>query len=333
MPRSARSRRRPRCGARAPSSFLLHARGIEHHSNGVQNTLGTINLVLAVGPHRPAALRLRHHRRPGQRPGRARARPEVRSAARAGATSPIPSTAATSPSVWGIDEAELPGPGRRCLRDVPEDRRRRDQGPDLDLLQPEGVAARQHVRDALPREARVLRRDRLLPQRHRAPRRHRAARQPARGGRRHGHAGRRPHHQGQQGGRLSGRGAPGLAHHPGHRARRSAGRKASRSPSRARSSRSCASRARAASPTTRASPTKRSSARWACSGRATADDPQTGEPIADHPGTPRLFEPGSYNPIAKGAGPFYFPDGKRPLQRRRLPRAGGRCERASIRSS
>jgi assimilatory nitrate reductase catalytic subunit len=34
-----------------------------------------------------------------------------------------------------------------------------------------------------------------------------------------------------------------------------------------------------------------------------------GEPI-DHPGTPRLFEPGSWNPVARGAGPFYFPDGK-----------------------
>jgi assimilatory nitrate reductase catalytic subunit len=33
-------------------------------------------------------------------------------------------------------------------------------------------------------------------------------------------------------------------------------------------------------------------------------------PSVDHPGTPRLFEPGSENPIAKGAGPFYFPDGK-----------------------
>lgn len=33
-------------------------------------------------------------------------------------------------------------------------------------------------------------------------------------------------------------------------------------------------------------------------------------PAEDHPGTPRLFESGSYNPIAKGAGPFYFPDGK-----------------------
>ena len=39
-------------------------------------------------------------------------------------------------------------------------------------------------------------------------------------------------------------------------------------------------------------------------------------------GTPRLFEPGSWNPVAQGAGPFYFPDGKArfnvtPLRRRR----------------
>jgi assimilatory nitrate reductase catalytic subunit len=33
-------------------------------------------------------------------------------------------------------------------------------------------------------------------------------------------------------------------------------------------------------------------------------------PADDHPGTPRLFEPGSWNPIAQGKGPFYFPDGK-----------------------
>lgn len=30
----------------------------------------------------------------------------------------------------------------------------------------------------------------------------------------------------------------------------------------------------------------------------------------DDPGTPRLFEPGSWNPVAEGKGPFYFPDGK-----------------------
>ena len=33
-------------------------------------------------------------------------------------------------------------------------------------------------------------------------------------------------------------------------------------------------------------------------------------PSDDHPGTERLFEPGSWNPVANGAGPFYFPDGR-----------------------
>ncbi|MCB9867359.1 MAG: molybdopterin oxidoreductase family protein [Phycisphaerales bacterium] len=33
-------------------------------------------------------------------------------------------------------------------------------------------------------------------------------------------------------------------------------------------------------------------------------------PSEDHPGTPRLFESGSWNPVARGTGPFYFPDGK-----------------------
>ncbi|GIK65709.1 MAG: assimilatory nitrate reductase catalytic subunit [Chloroflexota bacterium] len=33
-------------------------------------------------------------------------------------------------------------------------------------------------------------------------------------------------------------------------------------------------------------------------------------PSEDHPGTPRLFERESWNPVAKGSGPFYFPDGK-----------------------
>jgi assimilatory nitrate reductase catalytic subunit len=33
-------------------------------------------------------------------------------------------------------------------------------------------------------------------------------------------------------------------------------------------------------------------------------------PTEDHPGTPRLFEEGSWNPIARGRGRFYFPDGK-----------------------
>lgn len=45
---------------------------------------------------------------------------------------------------------------------------------------------------------------------------------------------------------------------------------------------------------------------WPCY----SHDPRTGDPTPDAPGTPRLFEPESFNPIAKGTGPFYFPDGK-----------------------
>ncbi len=33
-------------------------------------------------------------------------------------------------------------------------------------------------------------------------------------------------------------------------------------------------------------------------------------PSEEHTGTPRLFEPGSWNVVAQGNGPFYFPDGK-----------------------
>ena len=33
-------------------------------------------------------------------------------------------------------------------------------------------------------------------------------------------------------------------------------------------------------------------------------------PSENHAGTPRLFEPGSWNVVAQGKGPFYFPDGK-----------------------
>lgn len=43
---------------------------------------------------------------------------------------------------------------------------------------------------------------------------------------------------------------------------------------------------------------------WPC-----PSEDSSGRPI-NHTGTPRMFEPGSWNPIAKGAGPFYFPDGR-----------------------
>ena len=44
---------------------------------------------------------------------------------------------------------------------------------------------------------------------------------------------------------------------------------------------------------------------WPC-----PSDVPEGVPMPGPQGTPRLFEVGSWNPVAKGAGPFYFPDGK-----------------------
>jgi assimilatory nitrate reductase catalytic subunit len=44
---------------------------------------------------------------------------------------------------------------------------------------------------------------------------------------------------------------------------------------------------------------------WPC-----PDETPEGVPGPGPQGTLRLFEPGSWNPIAQGAGPFYFPDGR-----------------------
>ena len=96
---------------------------------------------------------------------------------------------------------------------------------------------------------------------------------------------------------------------------------------RARSSTSCAWPRRAASPTTPASPTRRSRRTTASSGRARASDSIRAA------GTPRLFEPGSWNPVAKGAGPFYFPDGKARFNVDAVRAAGRRRRRRVSRSS
>ncbi len=44
---------------------------------------------------------------------------------------------------------------------------------------------------------------------------------------------------------------------------------------------------------------------WPCPSEVPA-----GVPMPGPQGTPRLFEAGSWNPVARGAGPFYFPDGR-----------------------
>ena len=76
----------------APTSFLMHARGIEHHSHGVQNCLGAINIVLASGRlGRKAAATRRLPDKPMARAGVSTGRSAISSPA--GATSPTLNTA------------------------------------------------------------------------------------------------------------------------------------------------------------------------------------------------------------------------------------------------
>ena len=233
----------------AKTSFLFHARGIEHHSNGVQNSLGTINLVLGVRPDRQAEERLRHHRRPGQRPGRPRARTEVRSAPRL-ARHQQPRAPPLHRRRVGHRGTGTARAGRRRLRAVPQDRSRRDQGPAVDLLQPQGVAARQRLRHALPREAGVLQPPSTSSST--TPPGTPTSCCPAACTRKTKGRSRRSRGASSRSTRPSTararRARTGASSRTSRR--RSAGRTGSRSPARARSSRSCASPARAASPTT-----------------------------------------------------------------------------------
>src|SRR6185437_15769066 len=95
---------------KAKSSFLFHARGIEHHSNGVQNALGTINLVLASG--RLGKPKSGYGTITGQANGQGGREhgqkcdqlPGLRDISN-------PEHRAYIAGVWGVDEKDIPGPG------------------------------------------------------------------------------------------------------------------------------------------------------------------------------------------------------------------------------
>jgi assimilatory nitrate reductase catalytic subunit len=286
----------------AKSSFLLHARGIEHHSNGVQNVLGAINLVLASGRiGKPKFCGYgtitgqangqggrEHGQKCDQLPGwRDISNPEHAPKYIAG--------------VWGMPNASCRGrastPTRCSARST-----RRDQGAALDLLQPkvslpdnDFVRARSRSSSSTSRSTSSSTTPRATP----------TSCCPARCRKRTRAPSRRPRGASSRSTRRSSaparRGRTGASSRTSRR--RSAASTASPSPARARSSRSCASPARAASPTTPASPTRRSSA----DGRLLAlPDPKDARP----PRHAAAVRAGSWNPVAKGAGPFYFPDGK-----------------------
>ena len=292
----------------AKTSFLFHARGIEHHSNGVQNSLGTINLVLAsgrigkpksgygtiVGQANGQGGR-EHGQKCDQLPGwRDISNPEHRR---------------YIAGVWGIEEQDLPGPGV----DAYELFRKIDRGEIKGLL---SICFNPKV--SLPDNAFVTRcleklefysaidfflndtawhADVVLPG---------------------------SLHEEDEGTvtQVEGRiikinkavDCPGEAHEDWRIIQdiaQALGRPHGftfTSPREIFEELRVASKGGVAdySGVTYEKITQQLGVFWPCY----SEDPRTGAAIDDHPGTPRLFEPGSYNPVAKGSGPFYFPDGR-----------------------
>ena len=292
----------------AKTSFLFHARGIEHHSNGVQNALGTINLVLAsgriglpksgygtiVGQANGQGGR-EHGQKCDQLPGwRDISNPEHRR---------------YIASVWGVQEADIPGPGV----DAYELFRKIDAGeikglisicfnPKVSLPDNQFITraleklehytaidfflndSARHADVVLPGslqeedegtvtqvEGRVIKINRAVPCPGEARQDWVIIQDLARAlGRPHGFTFTEPRAIFEEL-RLASKG--GVADYSG---------------------------------ITYEKIEEQMGVFWPCY----STDPRTGEPTPDHPGTPRLFESGSYNPVAKGAGPFYFPDGK-----------------------
>jgi assimilatory nitrate reductase catalytic subunit len=292
----------------AKTSFLFHARGIEHHSNGVQNALGTINLVLAsgriglpksgygtiVGQANGQGGR-EHGQKCDQLPGwRDISNPEHRK---------------YIASVWGIEEAALPGPGV----DAYELFRKIDAGeikalisicfnPKVSLPDSAFVTraleklehytaidfflndTARHADVVLPGslheedegtvtqvEGRVIKINKAVDCPGEARQDWVIVQDLARAlGRPHGFTFNEPRAIFEEL-RVASKG--GVADYSG---------------------------------ITYEKIERQMGVFWPCY----SADPQTGAPTPDHPGTPRLFERGSYNPVAKGAGPFYFPDGK-----------------------
>jgi assimilatory nitrate reductase catalytic subunit len=293
---------------RAKSSFLLHARGIEHHSNGVQNALGTINLVLASGRlGRPKSGYgtivgqangqggREHGQKCDQLPGwREIANPEHRK---------------YIASVWGVEEEDLPGPGV----DAYELFRKIHQGeikaliaicfnpvvslPDnqfvigalekleffaaidfflndtaryADIVLP-GSLQEEDEGTVTQVEGRVIKINKAVDCPGEARQDWVILQDLARAlGRPRGFTFENPRAIFEEL-RVASKG--GVADYSG---------------------------------ITYEKIEREMGVFWPCY----SVDPKSGAPLTDHPGTPRLFEPGSYNPVAKGTGPFYFADGR-----------------------
>jgi assimilatory nitrate reductase catalytic subunit len=292
----------------ARSSFLLHARGIEHHSNGVQNTLGAINLVLAsgrigrkdsgygtiVGQANGQGGR-EHGQKCDQLPGwRDISNPDHRR---------------YIAGVWGIDDADLPGPGvdayelfrkidageikgllsicfnpkvslpdntfvTRCLDKLEFycaiDFFLNDSARHADIVLP-GSLHEEDEGTVTQVEGRIIKVNKAVNCPGEAREDWRIIQDIAAAlGRSHGFTFASPREIFEE---LRAASKGGVADYSG---------------------------------VTWEKIERQMGVFWPCY----SEDPRTGAPTLDHEGTPRLFEPDSYNPIANGAGPFYFPDGR-----------------------
>ena len=94
----------------AKTSFLLHARGLEHHSNGVKNVLSAINIVLASG--RIGRTGCGYGTITGQANGQGgREHGQKCDQLPGGRDLANPEHRAYIAGVWGMEESELPQPG------------------------------------------------------------------------------------------------------------------------------------------------------------------------------------------------------------------------------
>jgi len=274
----------------AKTSFLFHARGIEHHSNGVQNALGTINLVLASG--RIGKPKSGYGTIVGQANGQG-GREHGQKCDQLPGWRDInnPDHRRYIAGVWGIDEQELPGPGvdayelfrkidrdnsfiARCLQKleffVAIDFFLNDTAWHADIVLP-GSLQEEDEGTVTQVEGRIIKINKAVDCPGEARQDWRIIQDIAHAlGRPKGFTFTEPREIFDEL-RVASKG--GVADYSG---------------------------------VTYEKIMQQLGVFWPCY----SEDPKTGAPVADHPGTPRLFEPGSYNPVAKGSGPFYFPDGR-----------------------
>ena len=165
-------------------AMLMHARGLEHHSKGVENCEAVVAIALATGNiGREGAGPIMITGQGNGQGGREHGQKCDQLPGQRSLTDPAARQHVAG--VWGISPDELPGPGYTAVEIMNAIHTRRDQRAALYLLQPAGLAAgcQFHARGA--GAPGVLRRHRFLPFGNRRACRCRVGRQPAggRGGR------------------------------------------------------------------------------------------------------------------------------------------------------